>query len=476
MFLFAAGVVLPPVHVARGLGQRPELWRHLNHELCEQFQSAGRSLPGAVWLVCADGAPPPASLVEPITRLVASLPGLRLVQPESDSSWLARWLQSSPVVLMLEQEAASGQDATAALVLRNARLSQALAQHSTMVLTLPLQSDGVLRTMRYTGSRRLAEEQERHPALDLEKLSSDWQTAQQRLIDSLPRDGLSSRGWRTGLAVAWAMERSSTLLLRSDRRLLLKSIALALALVALAPLLHQLTTRLLPAVLLLAAGSVGLSSQPLRQRAQQWWCLAQALWVQDTWHRFGLREPVAERLPHHQSLDAARKPGQLLQLLRSHDLALALEPRPPAWGREELADAIAALERHVEGVDTSIRQRQSEQRLMLLPVGICAVLLLGVAVVSAVLIKQAILVAATALMALWLHRPLPLVRRERLIRHRRALTAEISELRRGLAGADLAAPHLRTALAASIHRVGVELIDLANDALEAANWTWAFTP
>lgn len=476
MFLFTAGVVLPPAHAADGLWQRPELWRHLRHELSEQFQAAGRCLPGALWLVCADGAAPPATLVEPIASLVASLPGLRLVQPEAVSGGMARWLQSSPVVMLLEQEAASAQDATAALVLRNERLSQALAQQSTVVFTLPLHCDGVLRPVRYAGSRRLAEEQEQHPALDLEKLCRDWQSAQQRMVDNLPRDGLSARGWRSGLVVAWAMERSSTLLRRSDRRLLLKSIVLAIVLVALVPLLHQLTTRLIPAVLLLAVGSVLLSVQPLRKRAQQWWCLAQALWVQDTWHRFGLREPVVERLPRYPPLAGGRESGQLLQLLRSHDLALVVEPSQSAWGREELADAIAALERHVEGVDTSIRQRQSEQPLMLLPAGICAFLLLGVAMVNAVLIKQAILVAATALIALWLHRPLPLVRRERLIRHRRVLTAEISELRRGLAGSDLAPSHLRTALAASIHRVGVELIDLANDALEAANWSRTFTP
>ncbi|MEB3105624.1 MAG: hypothetical protein VKN17_07590, partial [Cyanobacteriota bacterium] len=354
-------------------------------------------------------------------------------------------------------------------------LSQALAQQSTVVFTLPLHCDGVLRPVRYAGSRRLAEEQEQHPALDLEKLCRDWQSAQHRMVDNLPRDGLSARGWRIGLVVAWAMERSSILLRRSDRRLLLKSIALAIVLVALTPLLHQLTTRLIPSVLLLAAGSVLLSVQPLRKRAQQWWCLAQALWVQDTWHRFGLREPVAECLHRHPPLDGGRESGQLLQLLRSHDLALAVEPTQPAWGREELADAIAVLERHAERVDTSIRQRQSEQRLMLLPAGVCVVLLLGVVMVNVVLIKQVILLASTALLVLWLHRPLPLVRRYRLIRHRRAVSAEIIELRRGLAGSDLADPHLRTALAASIHRVGVELIDLGNDALEAANWAWAFT-
>lgn len=476
MFLLAAGVVLPPAPAAEGLRQRPELWRHLAHELSEQVCGAGSFVPRALWFVCADGAPAPAALLEPITALLENLPGLHLVHPELESGELARWLRSSPVVLVLQLAAAPGEDPSAALALRNERLSQALPPHSTLVLTLPRQGDGLQRTVRYAGSRSLAEEQERHPARALIQHHGDWHTAQQRLIDTLPRHGLSARGWRTGLAVAWALERSRNLLQRSDRRLLLKAIAMAMVLVALAPLLHQLTTRFIPAVLLLAVGGAGLSVQPLRQRAQQWWCLAQALWVQDTWHRFALREQVAERLPHHQPLDAAREPGQLLQLLRSHDLALAVEPSPPAWGREELADAIAALEQHGERVDHSIRQRQSEQRLMLLPAWICAVLLLGVAAVNAVLIKQAILVAATALIALWLHRPLPLVRRERLIRHRRALSAEIGELRRGLAGVDLAEPHLRAALAASIHRVGVELIDLANDALEAANWSWTFTP
>lgn len=476
MFLFAAGVVLPPVHLAEGLVRRPEVWLHLCHELNEHMGAAGSCLPCALWFVCADGAPAPATLQESIRSLLASLPGVDLVNPDPEAGELARWLQSSPLVLLLQFEGAPGYDATLAMGLRNERLSQALPQHITLALTLPTQGDGGVRTVRYAGSRFLGEEQERRPALALVKYSGDWRAAQQRLIDRLSRDGLSACGWRTGLGVAWALERSRSLLRRSDRRLLLKAVTLAVVLVVLTPLVHQLTTRFIPGVLLLAIGAVLLCMQPLRRQAQQWWCLAQALWVQDTWFRFGFKEQAAERLPHLQPLDSAREPGQLLHLLRSHDLALALEPPPPAWGRKELADAITALERHDEWIHDSIRQRQGEQRLMLLPAGICGALLLGLVVVNVVLMKQALLVAATALIGLWVHRPLPLVRRERLVRHRSVLTAGIVELRRGLAGADLADPHLRAALAASIHRVGVELIDLANDGLEAANWTWTFTP
>lgn len=476
MFLLAVGVVLPPAPAAEDLWQRSELWRQMAHELSEQLCGAGSVLPCVLWIVCADGAPPPATLQESISALLEKLPGLNLIHPELQSGALARWLRSSPVVVMLQLEAAQGGTPSASMTLRNERLSQALPQYSTLVLTLPFRGDGVLQTVRYAGSQSLAEEQAQHPARALIQHYSDWHSAQQRLIDTQPRHGLSARGWRIGLAVGWSTERSRNLLHRSDRRLLWKVITMAIVLVALAPLLHQLTTRLLPAVLLLAAGAKGLSAQPLRQRAQQWWCLAQALWVQDIWHRFAVNGQVAERLPHHQPLDSQRERGQLLQLLRSHDLALAVEPAPTAWGREELADAITALEQHGERVNQSIRQRQSEQRLMLLSAGLCAVLLMGVAAVNGVLIKQAILVVGTALIALWLHRPLPLVRRERLIRHQRAIAAEIGELRKGLACPDLTEPNLRAAMASSIHRVGVELIDLANDALEAAEWSWTFAP
>jgi hypothetical protein len=202
------------------------------------------------------------------------------------------------------------------------------------------------------------------------------------------------------------------------------------------------------------------------------------LWVQDTWHRFGLADRADEQLAGFelQPLDSPGVPGQLLQLLHSHDLALALAPPLPAWGRPELADAIEGLQHHCDLVEATIRYRQAEQRLMLLPAAVCGVLLLGVVIANAVLIKQAILVAATALIALWLHRPLPLVRRERLVRHLRTLELELPDLRRGLSGADLSEPNLRASLVASIRRVGAELIDLANDALEASSWTWTFTP
>jgi hypothetical protein len=474
LFLFSAGVVLPSVQACEGLQHRPELWRHLRHELQEQCISIGRGMPSALWILGADGAAAPAALAERIATLKESLPGIQAFNPEVAASDVGRWLKSSAVVVLLELEPAPGQATISGLALRNQRLNQALPEHSTLVMTMPRQGDGILLTERFAGSRRLADEQTNHPACDLAAHSSRWQTAQQRLINTMPNQGLSEQGWTTALRVGWALEQSTNLLVRSDRRLLLKAIAMAVLLVAVAPLLHQLTTRLVPAVVLLAAGAGLLCFQPLRQRALQWWCLAQALWVQDTWHRFSLREPVAERLPREQPLDSRRQPGQLLQLLRAHDLALAVEPTSPDWGREALADAIAALEQHIDRISTTIDQHRREQRLMVVPAGICAILLLGVAMLNAVLIKQVILVSATALIALWLHRPLPLVRRERLIRHQRALETEITGLRTGLASADLSRTHQRDALVGSIQRVGVELIDLANDALEAAQWTWTF--
>lgn len=479
MFVLVAGVVLPPAREAEGLARRPELWRHLAHELNEQFAAAPASCRCALWIRCADDQPVPAALGDAITDVRAQLPPHALVDLSAHAGDPSRWLVASPVVVLLAFE--PGPDGNDASVerLRHERLRGALAVHATIALTLPRQGDGLAgRPDRYAGSAPLASDQDHRPGKALGRYDTLWRKVRQRLSDTAPASSLTARGWQTDLAVAWALERSRSLLQRSDRRLLFKALALALGLVAVAPLLHQLTTRFIPGALLLAVGAVGLAVQPLRQRAQQWWCLAQVLWVQDTWHRFGLADRAEEQLAgfERQPLDSPKEPGQLLQLLRSHELALALATAPPAWGRPELADAIEGLQRHCDRVEATIRYRRSEQRLMGFPAAVCGVLLLGVVVANAVLIKQVILVAATALMALWLHRPLPLVRRERLVRHLCTLESELPDLRRGLSGADLSEPNLRASLAASIRRVGAELIDLANDALEASGWSWSFTP
>ncbi len=430
-----------------------------------------------MWIRCADGQPLPAALSGAIADVRAKLPPHALVDPSVHPGDFSCWLLASPVVVLMGFEPGIEGGDTSVERLRSERLGGALAVHTTIALTIPPQGDGLVgRPDRYAGSAALTSVQEHRPGQALGRYATTWIKARKSLRNTAPASSLTTRGWETALAVAWALERSRSLLQRSDRRLLFKALTLALVLVAMAPWLHQLSTRFIPGALLLAAGAVGLAIQPLRQRAQQWWCLAQALWVQDTWHRFALTDEVADRLPYRQPLDSVREPGQLLQLLRSHELALALEAPPPPWGRAELADAIEGLQQHCDLVDVTIRYRQAEQRLMGLPAAVCGVLLLGVVVANAVLIKQAILVAATAVIALWLHRPLPLVRRERLVRHLRTLESELPDLRRGLSGADLSEPNLRASLVASIRRVGAELIDLANDALEASSWTWTFTP
>ncbi len=477
MFVLLAGLVLPPAREAEALARRPELWRHVAHELSEQFAAVRSSCPCALWICCADGRPPPSALSGAIAALAAGLPAHVRLDPALEPGDPLRWLQASPVVVLLDFEPHLPSDDRSVERLRHQRLRGALAAQATIALTLPRTGDGLVdRADRYAGAAALPPEQDVRPGQGLARYARAWRGARQELSDQAPESCLTRKGWETDLAVAWALGQSRALLGRSDRRLLAKALALALGLVLVAPWLHQLTPRFIPGVLLGAAGAVGLSIQPLRQRAQQWWCLAQALWVQDSWHRFGLGEAVAEQLPQRQPLDSAREPGQLRHLLCCHALALALEEPPPAWGRGELADAIEGLQQHCRQVDTTLRRRQGERRLMLLPALVCVLLLLGAGLTNAVLIKQAILAVGTALVALWLHRPLPLVRSERLLRHLRVLEGELPDLRRGLTGADLGEPNLRASLLASIQRVGAELIDLANDALEASSWSWTFTP
>jgi hypothetical protein len=479
LFAFVAGVILPSAADAETLLNRPELRKHLLAELADQQGGAGSPLTMHLWIGSADGQ----LASEPIVQALAPHLGsssIQLIQPAQLSRGMSSWLRLSQVVVMVDVMDPHGQGRNAIGFCRQHRLepSQALAQQTTICLSTPEHGDGLtVPSQRYEGPARLEPEEGHQPVHSLERFTNRWRAFGQDPLPIAPTATLGEQGWKTAVAVEWALKESQVLLQRSNRRLLLKAVSLALALLGIHLLLHQVTSRFLPSLLLLAAAAVVMSIQPLRQRAQQWWCLAQGIWLQDTWHRLGLNDEVAEQLPQQQRLDARRDRGQLLHLLRSHQLALALEGNPQPWGQIDLSDAIAGLERHLDQMKKAIRQRQAVQNLMLFPTLVCAALaLIALLNTDTLAIERLVLVAGVALLALWLDRPLPLGKRERLERHVLTLERQIPQLKILLLGSNLNEPNLRGEIVGSFHRIGEQLLDLCNDSLEASVWNWPLQP
>lgn len=472
-----AGVILPAAADLHLLFTRDELCRHLISELKEQ--QAGSGLPTHLWFGTTDGllAGGDATLGPANPFSGASL---QLIDPSPGDRSLDAWLHLSQVVLLVDLVDQHGQGLTTIGQCRQQRLDprQVLPENSTICFNSPLQGDGLVgEPLRYAGSDRLEAEQEHRPVWVLERYVKRWRHFGQGSQLGLHAFALGEQAWRTSLAVDWALQESAQCLRRSDRRLVLRSAALALALVLLHLHLQRLSSSFLPSLLLLAGAAVLLGIQPQRQQAQQWWCLAQELWLQDTWYRFGLKEALALRLPHQRRRDDGAGRGELLHLLQSHQLALALDGAPQPWCRRELGDGIAGLERHLELIQQAIRQRRAVARLMLLPALLCVGLaLIALLQADTQLLELVVLVAGVALSALWLARPLPLGRLERLERHRRSLEAEIPRLKRLLQGSELSDPNLRGEIAGSFHRIGEQLLDLNNDAMEASAWNWAVQP
>ena len=474
-----AGVIFPSASDAETLLSRPELRKHLLAELVDQQGGAVSPLTMHLWIGTADGQMASETLL-PLLAVHLCTPTMQLLQPADLSRGLPTWLRLSQVVVMVDVADSHGRGRNALGPCRQQRLdpSQALPQHTTICLTAPVQGDGLTApALRYAGSIRLEPETEHHPVKSLERYTSRWSNFGRDPLPSAPAGTLGEQGWKTAVAVEWALNESQALLQRSDRRLLLKAVVLALGLVGIHLLIHQVTTRFLPSLVLLTAAAAVLSIQPMRQRAQQWWCLGEGVWLQDTWHRLGIKDEVAERLPRQQRLDARRDRGQLLHLLRSHQLALVLEGTPQPWSRIDLSDAIAGLERHFVEMKQAIRHRQGVESMMLLPALLCAGLaLIALLQADTLPIELLVLVAGVAISALWLHRPLPLGRRERLVRHVRSLETEIPQLKQLLLASDLNEPSLRDEVVVSFHRSGEQLLDLCNDALDASVWNWPVQP
>ena len=449
------------------MSHRPELWKHILHELKDQLTFHEPHLPVALWITCSDKTILPLSLVEVVAELTSQIVGHICILPQSLISELPDFLCSSQLVLFLEQVGGSLITDSGLSELRNARLATTLPQHATLCLQLPQLADGVLRIDRYAGKKLLKGDQLVRPLLRHLDYSRSWLQSRQHLADSISPCGLSRHGWTIAINMAWALERSSKLMRRNHRELLFKAVLLVALILLVMPLIHQYTTRLLPDFILLVLGLLWLGQQQLHRCAQQWWCLAQALWIQDTWHRFGLIEDAASNLMPLTALDSGDDQGQLVDLLRSHQSILWLSNYQSEWSQVDIADLLSAVEQYLGRVRQSCFARQAHQRIaMLIAAGCMALACVRLTMFSSFLLAEAFMMMAIAAVVIFLDRPLPKAQGQRLIRHIRTLESEMLSLKAYLLDADRLNVNSRIAIVGNVHRIGIEVMDLANDSLE----------
>ena len=433
MLGYAVGLVLPCASVSHHLLQRPRVWDLLVHELERQLLPIPS---GAlqVWWICADAQPTDNALAGRLSGLLpASLRhGFRRI-PSGD---LDRWLRHSQAVIHLRfPQQLHGTDPEQQLL--NQRLQASLAGWQTIDLVMHADADRLSDQQRYWGHNRGTGQ-------------DDWPSAlrgAETLLTPPPR------------ARSKAMQRAS------DRRLLWQAALLALLVVG----ARHLSPALAPSLLVLLAGAWLMARQPLRQGSQQWWCLEQLLWVQDTWHRFALRDCPAERLPALPFAARGRGALDLRAVLRSHQLWLWMLPESPPWGRLELVDSIEAIRERQDQLSALMQLQRWRQRLVQLLLAIAAVLaVVAIKREGSQLMEELLLVIGVAIVAIGLATPVPMVPLERLRHHLRLLEEEGPELGRAQRADALAEPNLRASVEAALQRLGLAIVDLCDDALRAA--------
>jgi len=433
MLGYAVGLVLPCARVTHHLIQRPRVWDLLVHELERQLIPPPT---GAlqVWWICADDQLPDNALED---RLSALLPanlrhGLRRI-PSGD---LNRWLRHSQAVIHLRfPQPLHAVDPEQELL--SQRLQASLTNWQTIDLVMHVDADRLSDQQRYRGRVRGAGD-------DL------WPSAL-RGADSLLTP--------PPLARSRDMQRAS------DRRLLWQAALLALLVVG----ARHLAPALAPSLLVLLVGAWLMARQPLRQCSQQYWCLEQLLWVQDTWQRFALRDCPAERLPALPLADRGSGALDLRAALRSHQIWLWMQPEPEPWGRPELVDGIEAMRERQDHLNALMQMQCWRQRLVQLLLAIAAVLaVVAIKREGSQLMEELLLVIGVAIVAIGLATPVPMVPLERLRHHLRQLEEEGPELGRAQRADALAEPKLRASVEAALQRVGLAIVDLCDDALRAA--------
>ena len=449
MFGYAAGLLLPCSSTSDQLLQRPEVLKLVADELRQQLGSVP-SAQLVVWGVCADGRSPSPALSA--TLLGAWRPAHVLGEGSESiaTEVLELWIRHSQVVIHLRLADPHGDDALEQGWLRQ-RLRGSRPQWRTTDLLIEPGADRCGHQHRYCGEELLAADARPRPVL---LVLHEQLTPQPGEIDPLAPEPR-----------AWLLRRGSSARRRSNQRLWRQACLLAVLVVVVRGAIPAFP----PTLVLLLAGTWWMSRQPWRERSQQWWCLQQLLWVQDSWHRFGLRDCPAER-PHQSSEPPRGEPMlDLNEALRSHAIWLWTQPAPAAWGRPQLTDCLQFIADHRQALrDLERRQRQRQQLVRLLLALAAALVLVSLFINTSLLVEQLVLVVLVVVIGIGLASPTPLLPIDVLLQQQSRLQDELTDLERGQRAETLSDPKLRASVEAALRRIGVALVDLCDDALLAA--------
>ena len=467
MFSFAIGILLPASDGSGVLSTRLEALKDLEFELSKRLDgSTSEDLSLLIWWHCVGGGSLPKPLCEQLDHLVLTNSGLKAKSVAELPGGLDRWLVNSQVVIQVTvPERGADRIQVAGNLLLERRLAHSLSGWSTVVQRLHPNADQSAKWQLFRGGWELeSSDGEHRPLVELQRSLSDLnRMPHRRSVDTRDDQVTTAEALLSQRGSAWALRKSGKLMEISDRRLWLQASALAFLLVT----LRQLLPTVVPELLVLLFGVWLLSRQPLRQRAQQWWCIADVLWIEDLWSCFALEESPSDWLPPGQPLDRKDDHGALVGLLKAHQLWLWLTPPTATWQRPQLVEVIEILRSREGRLEGSLLQHDSIARAMAVCLGAMAALMAVSLYLHERWLDQLLLLLGVTMATLWLGRPLPLVAKERLRQHLRRLELTRLPLITAQAHEDLSDPGLRQSVALAIRRVGAEVLDLCGDGLQS---------
>ena len=461
MFALTAGLLFSRSTEQWLRAPKPEFWDHIFCELEPQFPMQQTAIACCLFLGFDDGTSMPEDLLFGLKPWQDKYPFIRIIQICKLAAGLDGELRHAQLILLVTNELEPQ-----SLLARRLRL--ATAQHVTICIDFKTEYDGVRMPLRrHKGSKRLASDSTYHPINAIQPYLERfrrWED-QQRIAPPLSQSVDKP-------LTTWALGCSTELLKISNRKLLIKTILLGLIVVV----ERLFIAKLAAALVLLAVGAIWLAHQPLRRRSLQWWCLGQGLWVQDLWHLFKLKKDGRGQQSHFkdQPLDSSSDGGMLLLLFQAHHLYLwLLFSQDLTWSRFDLANTITSITQHKEQAQQAYQGRGLEQRL-LISCGLlaAAIIVLGLVWEMALLLDLALLLTAVTAFFLLLHRPLPLVSRQRLGRYTEVLADALPPLNSALRAEQFDDPNLMGLTRGQIDMVGGQTLDLVDDALEATPWSW----
>jgi hypothetical protein len=489
LFQLLAGLLLPDAEAAARLGGRQDLWLQVQQEWLELTLSWSIGIgPGSfgagLWVQCSNADAVPPSLTDDLQALVAAWPGVRLILSPAELGLDAEAAMALSQIVIAIHFADDGRlPPTAQDRLWQLRLQQSLPHQRSMALEVHRQRDQVLSRQRRPEHASADDpgrprspakllEQRRHTLAYWCRLEGDgtqpgWEEQLQSICNQVNPQGLSDRGWHTRILVTWALWRSGRWS-RWHRRWLVGGATAVILLSWLTPALLPARPVLPMACLYGIAALLGwLLLRPLRLQAQQWWCLAQLFWVQDSWWCFHRDDLPSQRLTASAGMSSTALQGPLVQLLQAHQVDLLLRDRPMAWHRDDVNDVVKALELQTDKCKKlEFRTRRRRDLIQGLIVVAAFLLLLDVIGPSSLIIRQGLLTVLFLWAAIWLGSDGPMLPPQRLRRHRLQLSQYKSQLEDWSLGADPSNAVQRQMVSDVIESIGQEQLDLITDGLD----------